>query len=164
MRDLFVRVLICTVAFAGLAGAQAVNGSLLGTVMDSSSAAVTSAKVTITEQNTGVSRSTSTNESGNYSFPDLPPGTYTVVAELTGFKRASRSGVDVLVNTTERVDLTLQPGQITETVNVVAETTLLQSERADTGRKIEMVYDLPLSAGHNFQSLTLLVPGAAIPE
>ncbi|PYT18427.1 MAG: TonB-dependent receptor, partial [Acidobacteria bacterium] len=151
---------------ASLVFSQAVNGSLLGTVTDSSGGSIPNAKVTITETNTGVSRSVTTNESGNYSFSDVPPGTYTVVAEQAGFKRASRAGVDVIVNTTVRIDLTLQPGQITETVTVTAETALLQTERADTGRKIETVqlHDLPLGASHNFQSFTVLVPGAALPE
>src|SRR2546428_5214885 len=83
---------------------QAVNATLLGTVTDSSGAAVASVKVTITETNTGISHASQTNESGNYIFPDLPPGTYTVTAEQPGFKRASRAGFEVIVNTTGRVD------------------------------------------------------------
>src|ERR1700721_3155375 len=86
---------------------QAVNATLLGTVTDSSGAAVANAKVTNTETNTGISHTSQTNESGNYIFPDLPPGTYTVIAEQSGFKRASRAGIDLIVNTTERVDLVL---------------------------------------------------------
>ena len=78
-------------------------------------------RLSITETNTGVSRTANTNESGNYSFPNLPPGTYSVTAEMTGFKKVTRGGVDVLVDTTTRVDLSLQPGQITETIEVTAE-------------------------------------------
>jgi hypothetical protein len=89
---------------------QAVNATLLGTVTDSSGAAVANVKVTVTETNTGISRASQTNDSGNYVFPDLPPGTYSVTAEQSGFKRASRAGVDVIVNTTGRVDLVLEPG------------------------------------------------------
>ncbi|MDQ6759985.1 MAG: carboxypeptidase-like regulatory domain-containing protein, partial [Acidobacteriota bacterium] len=58
---------------------QAVTGALVGTVNDASGAAMPSAKITITEVNTGISRSVQTNESGNYSFSDLPPGTYTIL-------------------------------------------------------------------------------------
>jgi len=61
---------------------QAVNATLLGTVTDSSGAPVGNAKITITETNTGISRTSQTNESGNYVVPDLPPGTYTVTAEV----------------------------------------------------------------------------------
>ncbi|HKW35157.1 MAG TPA: carboxypeptidase regulatory-like domain-containing protein [Candidatus Acidoferrum sp.] len=146
---------------AGQVKGQAVNATLLGTVTDSSGAAVGDVKVTIKETNTGISRASQTNESGNYVFPDLPPGTYTVIAELSGFKRASRAGVDVIVNTTERVDLVLQPGNVNETVTVEAETPILQTERADTGRKLETVLtqNIPLGTNRNFQNLLNLVPG-----
>ncbi len=85
-------VLLIAFVFAGApapVAAQAVNATLLGTVSDSSGAAVANAKITITETNTNISRTTQTNESGNYVFPDVPPGTYRVTAEMTGFKRAS---------------------------------------------------------------------------
>jgi hypothetical protein len=140
---------------------QAVNATLLGTVTDSSGAAVASVKVTITETNTGISHASQTNDSGNYVFPDLPPGTYTVTAEQTGFKRASRAGIDVIVNTTGRVDLVLQPGNVSETVIVEAETPILQTERADTGRKLETILteNVPLGTNRNFQNLLNIVPG-----
>ena len=140
---------------------QAVNATLVGTVTDSSGAAVANAKVTITETNTNISHTSQTNESGNYVFPDLPPGTYSVVAELTGFKRESRPGVDLVVNSTERVDLVLQPGNASETVTVVAETPILQTERADTGRKLDTVLteNIPLGTNRNFQNLLNIVPG-----
>jgi hypothetical protein len=140
---------------------QAVNATLLGTVTDSSGATVANAKVTITETNTGIGHTSQTNESGNYIFPDLPPGTYRVIAEQTGFKRESRAGIDLIVNSTERVDLVLQPGNMSETVTVEAETPILQTERADTGRKLETVLteNLPLGTNRNFQNLLNLVPG-----
>src|SRR5260370_26399661 len=129
MRILCALLGLC-VLLVGLSYGQAVTGSLLGTITDSSGASVANTKVTITDTNTGISRTTNTNESGNYNFSDLPPGTYTVSAEVTGFKRASRAGVDVVVNTSVRVDLSLQPGNITETVEVTAEPPALQTERA----------------------------------
>jgi len=140
---------------------QAVNATLLGTVTDSSGAAVANAKITITETNTGISHTSQTNESGNYVFPDLPPGTYRVIAEQTGFKRESRAGIDLVVNSSERVDLALQPGNISETVTVVAETPILQTERADTGRKLDTVLteNIPLGTNRNFQNLLNIVPG-----
>jgi hypothetical protein len=140
---------------------QAVDATLLGTVTDTSGAPVANVKVSITEVNTGISRNSQTNDSGNYVVPDLPPGTYTVTAELTGFKRASRARVDVIVNTTTRVDLELQPGNVSETITVEAETPILQTERADTGRKIEtvMTENLPLGTNRNYQNLLNLVPG-----
>src|SRR5260370_11528094 len=164
-----IRVTCAVLALSWLAGlsyGQAVTGSLLGTITDSSGAAVPNAKVTITDANTGISRNTTTNESGNFNFSDVPPGTYTVAAEVTGFKRASRAGVDVIVNTSIRVDLALQPGNISETINVTAEAPMLPTDRADTGRKIETktIADPPLGGRPKIQNLTTLVPGAALPE
>jgi len=152
---------ILLVVFSGRVAGQAVNATLLGAVTDSSGAAVSGAKVMITETNTGISHTSQTNESGNYVFPDLPPGTYSITAELAGFKRASRVGIDVIVNTTERIDLVLQPGNVAETITVEADTPILQTERADTGRNLEtrQVEDLPLTYNRNFQGLLNLVPG-----
>src|SRR3982751_1155690 len=142
---------------------QAVTGSLLGTITDSSGGSVPNAKVTITETKTGIGRSTEANESGNYSFPSLEPGTYKVAAERTGFRTSVRDGVDLLVNTTVRVDLVLTPGQVNETVVVTAEAALLQTDRSDTGRKIEAVQvaNIPLGYNRNFQGLLNLVPGTS---
>jgi hypothetical protein len=156
-------VLLATIllGFSAPVVGQAVNATLLGTVTDSSGAAVANVKMTITETNTGISRTSQTNESGNYVLPDLPPGTYTVTAELAGFKRASRASIDLVVNTTERVDLVLEPGNVSETITVEAETPILQTERADTGRKLESVLteNVPLGTNRNFQNLLNIVPG-----
>src|SRR3954464_15935247 len=145
----------------GISFAQAVSGSLLGTVTDQSGATVANAKVTITEVNTGVSRNAETNASGNYTFPNLPPGSYGLTVEETGFKRETRAAVDVLVNSAARVDVVLQPGNLSETVTVTAEPPMLQTDRSDTGRKIETkaIEDLPLATNRNFQGLLNLVPG-----
>jgi len=94
---------------------QAVNATLLGTVTDLTGGVVANAKVTIAETNTGISHSRQTNESGNYTFPDLPPGLYTVSAEMPGFKKEVRAGVDLVVDSTTRVDVRLQPGNVSET-------------------------------------------------
>ena len=147
--------------FAEKAAGQAVNATLLGTVTDASGAAVANVKIKVTETNTSVSHTSQSNESGNYVFPDLPPGTYAVSAELAGFKRESRVGIDLIVNSTERVDLVLQPGNISESIVVEAETPILETERADTGRKIEEVLteNVPLGTNRNYQNLLNIVPG-----
>jgi len=147
--------------FCGRLAGQAVNATLLGTVSDSSGAVVIGARVTITEMKTGFRRSGATNDSGNYEFAHLPSGHYEVAVDHEGFRRAVRGGVDVLVNSDVRIDLALQPGATTETTTVSAEAPILQTERADTGRKIEekQVEDLPLPYNRNFQGLLNLVPG-----
>src|SRR5213075_50451 len=121
------------VMFAALGYSQAVNATMLGSVTDSSGAVIANAKVTITEGSTGVSRSTTTNESGNYTFPNVSPGTYVVTIEQTGFKKESRTGVAVDVNTTARVDMRLQPGSVSETIEVTGAAPPLQTDRADVG-------------------------------
>src|SRR5438445_3462031 len=161
-----IRIFLALCLGASLSFGQAVTGALVGTVTDASGATVPNGKVTITDTNTGVSRSATSNESGNFGFADLPPDKYSVSVEVQGFKKFVSSGHDVLVNSTVRVDAVVQPGNVSESIEVAAESALLQTERADTGRKIETVQlaDLPLSSGHNFQALSILVPGAAKPE
>lgn len=157
----FKAIALGTICVAALLG-QAVTGSLVGTITDVTGAAVPAAKITITESNTGDTRITNTNESGNYAFPDLKPGVYSIRVEKTGFKITTRSNVDILVNSAIRVDASLQPGQISESVDVTAEAPLLQSERADTGRVVEtkQIEDLPVGGpSRNFQTLLNLVPG-----
>src|SRR5262245_7123960 len=88
--------------------AQAVKGSLLGTITDASGAVIPGASVTITEVNTNLTRSTVTNESGNYVFGQLDRGVYRVEIQLSGFKKAIRERADVLVNQDTRVDMRLE--------------------------------------------------------
>ncbi|SPE22583.1 Cna B domain protein [Candidatus Sulfopaludibacter sp. SbA3] len=156
---LFLLALLC----AGLAYSQAVNATLLGTVTDASGGVVTNAKVTITEESTGVSHTAQTNESGNFTFPDLPPGRYTVSVEMTGFKKEVRRGIELVVDSTGRVDLQLQTGNVSETIEVVATAPALQTDRSDVGRSIDTVAvaNLPLGTNRNFQALLNLVPGTA---
>ncbi|HEY7499683.1 MAG TPA: TonB-dependent receptor [Vicinamibacterales bacterium] len=147
------------------ARAQAVTGTLLGNVTDSSGAAVPGATVTATEVQTNTSRTAVTNETGNYTFSSLRNGTYTVSAEVQGFRKVIRQNVQLDVNTTLRVDLTLELGQVSEAVTVSADTPLLQTDRTDTGRILEskMVTEIPLGFNRNFQGLLVTVPGATRP-
>ena len=127
MARLVVAIVCSLLAFGSpaLVHAQAVKGALVGNITDDGGLAIPGATVTITETSTNISYNTLTNESGNYSFPNLKDGTYKVVAELTGFKKVIRDGIIVPVNTTQRVDLTLAVGAIEESVTVVGESPLL---------------------------------------
>lgn len=159
-RFLLATLFLFTSSFAW---SQALNGTLVGAISDASGALVPNAKVTIVEVNTNLTRTASTNESGNYSFANLPQGRYTVSIEQTGFRKATRENVDVTINSTVRVDIQLQPGQISEQVTITAELPALQTDRTDTGRKLDsrQVAELPLTQNRNFQGLVNLVPGAA---
>jgi hypothetical protein len=160
-----VRIALVTAAVAlalsGTALAQAVRGTLLGNVNDQQGAAVPGVTVIATETQTNVARTTITNQSGHYVFANMKDGLYRVETELSGFKRFSRDGVEVKVNSTVRVDITLEVGAMTETVEVVQETPALQTDRADTGRTIEgrLVQDMPLTQSRNFQGMWATVPG-----
>ena len=166
LRTIFA-VVVCLIAFGSIAAwSQAVNSTVLGTVTDSTGAVVMGAKVTLTEANTNVSHNGQTNESGNFVFPDVPPGNYSVTVEMTGFKKEQRRNISLLVNTTARVDVQLQPGNITETVEVTAAPPELKTETADTGTKVDSVAvaELPvLVSNRNYQALLALVPGTAPP-
>lgn len=141
---------------------QAVSATLLGTVNDATGAGVPNVQVTITAPATGATRSAQTNSSGNYTFPDLAPGLYSVSGEAQGFKKDVRANVDVLVNSTTRIDLVLQNGSVTDTVTVTDAPPVLQTDRADVSFKLEaqQVEDMPLAVNRNFQALLNLIPGS----
>jgi hypothetical protein len=149
---------------AGLAFSQAVNGSIVGTVTDSTGGSVANAKVTLTETGTKVVHTGQTNESGTYGFLEMPPGNYSVSAEMAGFKKEIKNGIILEANTSPRVDMRLEPGEVSQTIEVSANGAVLQTERADTGRVIDaqMVQELPLGVNRNFQSLLDLVPGTSV--
>ncbi len=166
----WLAVLLLLVLFAGplatpFARGQAVSATLVGTITDATGAAVPGAKITVQEQATGISRDTVSNESGNYTFPDLTPGTYSVVVEARGFKKETRPSVDVVVNTTTRIDLDLQPGSTSETVTVTGTPAIMQTDRADVSTNLEShtLQTMPVSVNQNFQSLLTLVPGVGPP-
>ena len=142
---------------------QAVNGTLLGTVNDTTGAAVSNAKIVATQTAMGAIHETMTNESGNYTFPDMQPGPYRVTVESAGFKKAVQENIVLVSNSSIRVDMELQTGNVTETIQVTTAPPLLQTDRADITTKIEteQVLTMPLGTNRNFQSLINLVPGAA---
>jgi hypothetical protein len=142
---------------------QAVNGTLLGTATDTTGATVANAKVSATATTTGAIYQSTTNESGNYTFPGLPPGRYSVTVEAQGFKNATHENIDLLSNSTARVDISMFPGNVSETVVVTTEPPVLQTDRADISTKIESatLVDMALGSNRNFQSLLNVVPGVA---
>ncbi len=164
MDSRFLR-LIMTSAFAfflvgSMAWGQVTTGTILGTVSDPSGAAVVNATVTITEVDKGTTVTRQTDETGSYSVPFLVPGNYKVTVEMQGFKKAEQSGINLSVDQRARIDVTLQVGNVSETVEVTASAPLVQSTSAETGQVIEQraVQELPLN-GRNFAQLVYLAPG-----
>ena len=142
------------------ANAQVASAELSGTVLDSSGAVVTNANVTATNTSTNVSRKTVSDSSGNYLIPLLPPGTYDLSVEATGFRKLVQSGITLEINQQARLDLTLQVGQVTEVTEVTAQAPLLQSDASSLGTVVnqKLVNQLPLN-GRNFIQLATLSPG-----
>lgn len=141
--------------------AQTVSATLVGTASDKSGAVVSAAKITAVELSTTTAHQAVSNASGNYSIPDLPPGAYSITIEAPGFRRETRPSIDIVVNTTTRIDFDLQPGAVTDTITVTTAPALLQTDRADVSIKLEAekLENLPLGVNRNFQSLLNLVPG-----
>jgi hypothetical protein len=145
--------------------AQVVSGAIVGTITDSSGAVVPRAKVTVTDVDTNVSRGLTTDSSGYYSVPDLPPGPYKVSAEKEGFAIGIHTDITLFAASTARVDITLEPGSVTQSVTVSGGMVpKLQTETTQTGIAITnaQVEALPLIENHNFQNLLNLAPGTAV--
>jgi hypothetical protein len=144
--------------------AQSTYGSIDGAVTDSSGAAVPDAQVTLTNLGTSEKRTQTTSSDGLYSFVNLFPGRYKVDVEKTGFKRFTRPEVVVEVNQSARIDVTLQVGDVTQTVEVTGETPLLQSETSSLGQVVEerKANELPLN-GRNVFNLVSLAP-SVVPQ
>jgi hypothetical protein len=141
--------------------AQTATGEVSGTITDPTGAFVAGAKVTLTNRDTGISRTTTTNGSGLYVFINLQPGRYVLVAEQAGFKKAETALFELAVNQTITQPIHLAVGAATETVEVKAEAPLLQLSSSELGTVIptRAVNDLPLN-GRNFTQLLTLTPGA----
>ncbi len=162
--------MLCTLAVcftllgssAGIASAQVLYGSIVGTVRDPSGAVVAKAPVTVTHTSTGLFRQVSADDEGYYSIQNLPQGAYNLSVSAPGFKPLSLKRVNVLINTATRTDLNLEVGGVAESVTVEADSALLQTNKSDVNVNLESraIGNLPLSGYRNFQSLINLVPGA----
>jgi outer membrane receptor protein involved in Fe transport len=155
-------VLAAVAAWPTPAAAQAVYGSIAGTVNDSTGATMPGATVTITSVERKTTDSVTTNASGNYSKERLLPGFYEVKAELSGFKSAVVPSVRVNVDAQTKVDFRLDVGQLTEAVTVnAAEGQLLKTDRADVSTVLDtkQITEMPV-LDRNFTKFILLTPGA----
>jgi hypothetical protein len=131
--------------FTGRLQSQSFQGSLRGRITDPKDSVVPVARVTLIEEATAVSSSTITNGQGEYSFPALAPGTYTLLIESPGFKKLEQKGIIISTQSAATHDEVLSLGQVTETIKVSAEAELLQTAEASTGSVIdrEKIEELP---------------------
>src|SRR5258705_4648242 len=156
--------LAATVLLLGSAvNAQTFRGAILGTVTDSSGAAIAGAAVAVKNVNTGLSRTVSTSEDGTYSVPELPIGTYTVTVEKAGFKQGVVTGLQVEVSSQLRADVALQTGEVSQRIEVTGdELPQVESTSNVLGGIVEskIVTNLPVN-GRDYQKLIFLVPGVS---
>lgn len=151
-------LLVCLPLFS-----QTYTARILGAVQDPSGAAISGATVTITDVQRDVTRTMTTDSAGEYLAAELLPGVYSVRAQATGFKKVERTSVDLQVAQSLRLDFTLEPGNVSETIVVTAETPLLNTTDATLGGTLSnaTINALPLN-GRNFENLITLRPGAVV--
>jgi len=152
--------LAVSLLFGGRAFAQSSMGAVNGTVTDSTGAPVPGATVTLTNQGTNIHAERVTNGAGFFAFVNVRPGSYTLTVELTGFNKAHLAPFSVGVNETVARNVGLKVGAMTETLEVTAQSELLQTSTAELGSVVEerVIKGVPLQ-GRNFTQLLLLSPG-----
>lgn len=157
---IFFRLSLFSICIASLGFAQTSTGEFSGNVTDASGAVVANAKVTATSAETGASREVTSDPSGGYVITFLQPGVYNLAAEAPGFKKTVQSNVELRVNQRAEVNLQLQLGQVSDTVEVTGVAPLLESQSSSLGTVIDtqLTAELPLN-GRNFVQLATLSPG-----
>ncbi|HEV3470201.1 MAG TPA: carboxypeptidase regulatory-like domain-containing protein [Pyrinomonadaceae bacterium] len=161
----FMLLLLGVVLAGGVRAQTSTVGTISGTVRDPQGAAVRDAEVLIEEETTGQSRTVKTDEDGEYSAPSLPVGRYRVTVAPAGFKRTVAPGIELHVNDRLVVDITLEVGEVTETVTVTDAATLVETESGKVSSLVaeKQVTELPLN-GRNYAALVTLVPGLSAPN
>ncbi len=142
---------------------QAVSGNIIGTVTDSTGAAISGAQITVANAATGFSAQTATNESGNYTAADLGPGNYTVKISQPGFQRFEQQNVIVNVSQSSRADASLKVGESSQQVTVTDAPPSIETDRASVETRLSagQISSLPIP-NRNFTALTLLTPGSVL--
>jgi hypothetical protein len=156
-------LLLCSlwlIAAGRPAAAQLGTATISGKVTDATGAVVVGASVTAVNNDTGFRRQTTSNELGQYNLPGLSPGSYSLTVEFTGFRRTELSDIRVQVDQNAPINVTLEVGEVTQTVEITSQAPLLSSQSATLGAVIDTqkILALPLN-GRNFVQLALLVPG-----
>jgi hypothetical protein len=155
-------IALCLLSFLSAATSfgQSIYGNIVGIVSDASGSAMPDANATLVNTGTGERRAQITDGTGKVEFVNLVPGQYRLEVERSGFRRAVRDQITVEVQNTVRLEIGMQVGDVTQTVEVTAQTPLLQTENASLGQVVESrkVLEAPLN-GRNVFALVALVPG-----
>src|SRR5579864_6617360 len=139
---------------------QTSSTAILGTVTDATGAVVVGAKVTLLQVQTSIKRVDTTSSTGDFNFPLLDPGEYSVTVETPGFKTETRTGIQLELNLKARIDFRLEVGTAVQTVEVSSQAALLNTDQATLGQVVNTrrVEELPLN-GRNIGALAVLQPG-----
>lgn len=158
MRSLLTLVLLGVVS--GTAFAQ--NAQVIGTLTDSSGGVLPGATITARNDETGLTRTAVTEASGDYRLPALPPGRYTVTAELQGFTTETRQNLVLVIDQTVTVDFMLKPATVAETITVTGEAPLVDTSASTIATSVtnEQIQDLPV-ASRRWIDLAMLTPGVS---
>ena len=160
MKSNLVKPALILLGATGMLIAQESRGTILGRISDATGAVIPNVDVRVANVATGAAASSKTNSSGNYTIPYLLPGTYTLTAELAGFRTSRREGIQVRVNDTLEVNVEMVVGDVAERIEVTAATPLLETATASIGQVVDerRMTELPVQAGNPFE-LVLLAPG-----
>ena len=159
MRTAVLAVLTAlTFTMAAIPAAAQTQTRLTGTVYDDTGSVIPGARITILNVNTGVSQEAETNPSGSYNFPFVSAGQYELICEFEGFKTYSQSGIVLETGTVRGVDIQMQLGDVTETIEVEAAAPLLETESSTVGQFIERdtVFNMPLASRRSASLVRLL--------
>jgi hypothetical protein len=160
MKARLVTLLIIVIS-AITATAQTFRGAIQGTIKDSTGAIIGDAEIRAVSSETGLTRTTRSGATGDYSFSELPLGVYAVTANATGFSASTIKGVKVVVSASQQVDFALNPGSVAETIDVTAKVALVDATQNTMGGTMEAedFQQLPI-AGRDFNKLLVMVPGS----
>ncbi|MEO5896762.1 MAG: TonB-dependent receptor, partial [Vicinamibacterales bacterium] len=161
-RLIFVLAALLAAALPARAQSTAVNGTIEGTIKDVSGAVLPGVSVTVRNINTGDTRTVVTNEQGIYRAPLLSLGTYVAAAELTGFKKYEQTGIELTAGSTAVINIIMGVGTMTETVSVIADSSVVDLAKIDVGRNLNEreIKNLPL-VSRNPYNFALLQPGVS---
>jgi Carboxypeptidase regulatory-like domain len=168
----FLLVCLTLLLFASHAAAQSDRGAIAGTILDSSGAVVEGATITATGADTGTVYKTTSTTTGAYRITDMQVGRYNIAVTANGFKTSNQEKFEIQINTTSTLDITLQPGSVSETLTVNADVPTLQTETSDIGTVVgsKQIEDLPFAinaTGQSFlrspETFVFLAPGTAGP-
>src|SRR5262245_19464989 len=162
-RVLFLMVVAVAFSFVPRSLAQSVTGSISGLVTDQQQAVMPVVQISVRHLQTNAQRSTASDEQGRFRLPALPPGSYEVIAQHSGFAKYVRSSITLALNQNAFLEITMKPAEITEVITVSGDAPLLNTTNAEVGVNFDSkrITELPLSPNRNIINLALSVPGVS---